>query len=148
MAPQLKRAWASLIIGLVFFTLVIGVVISNDPIRFLENDSVKILVYGIMILGVVLYGIVVLYFRSREGNRSVLKDERDHVINLKAMKHQLWIRSLILLIWMIALIETYQHQHSIPLVYPFFIFISTIISGALAQSLGIIIGYARGGGNA
>jgi len=148
MTPQLKRAWASLIIGLVFFTLVIGVVISNDPIRFLENDSVKILVYGIMILGVVLYGIVVLYFRSREGNRSVLKDERDHVINLKAMKHQLWIRSLILLIWMIALIETYQHQHSIPLVYPFFIFISTIISGALAQSLGIIIGYARGGGNA
>jgi hypothetical protein len=64
------------------------------------------------------------------------------------MKHQLWVRSVVLLIWMVSLIETYDHQQSIPLVYPLFIFVTTIISGALAQSLGIIIGYARGGDNA
>lgn len=148
MAPQLKRAWASLLIGLIFFAIVIAVVISYDPIKFLENESLKKLVYGIIIFGVALYGAVILYFRSREQGLSVLTDERDRLIGHKAMKHQLWVRSVILLIWMVSLIEIYDHQQSIPLVYPFFIFVTTIISGALAQSLGIIIGYARGGGNA
>jgi hypothetical protein len=101
-----------------------------------------------MILGIVLYGIVVLIFRSREQKISVIKDERDQTIGMKAMKYQLWIRSLILLIWMVALIETYEYQQSIPLVYAYFIFITTIISGALAQSLGIIVGYLRGESNA
>jgi hypothetical protein len=148
MAPQLKRAWASLIIGLTFFIIVIGIVIANEPLSFIENKSIKGLVYGIMILGIVLYGIVVLIFRSREQKISVIKDERDQTIGMKAMKYQLWIRSLILLIWMVALIETYEYQQSIPLVYAYFIFITTIISGALAQSLGIIVGYLRGESNA
>jgi len=148
MAPQLKRAWASLIIGLTFFIIIIGIVIANEPLSFIENKSIKGLVYGIMILGIVLYGIVVLIFRSREQKISVLKDERDQAIGMKAMKYQLWIRSLVLLIWMIALIETYEYQQSIPLVYAYFIFITTIISGALAQSLGIIVGYLRGESNA
>jgi hypothetical protein len=148
MAPQLKRAWASLIIGLIFFAIVIVVVISYDPIRFLENESVKKIVYGIIILGVAIYGGVVLYFRSKEQGISVIIDERDRVIGNRAMKSQLWARSLVLLIWMIGLIETYDKQQSIPLVYPFFIFITTIISGALAQSVGIIVGYTRGETNA
>ena len=148
MAPQLKRAWASLIIGLIFFMIVVGTVISYDPINFLEDESVKSLVYGIVVLGVALYGIIVMLFRSKEQGMSVLLDERDRTIGLRAMKYQLWVRSVVLLIWMIALIETYEYQHSIPLVYPFFIFITTIISGALAQSLGVIIGYARGAANA
>jgi hypothetical protein len=148
MAPQLKRAWASLIIGLIFFVTVVGVVISYDPINFLEDDSLKSLVYGIVVIGVALYGIIVLLFRSKEQGMSVLIDERDRTIGLKAMKYQLWVRSVVLLIWMIALIETYEYKQSIPLVYPFFIFITTIISGALAQSIGVIMEYARGTANA
>ena len=148
MAPQLKRAWASLIIGLIFFALVIAVIISYDPIKFFENDSLKKLVYGIIILGVVLYWVMVLYFRSREKENSVIIDERDRVIGNRSLKFQLFIRSFVLFVWMVALTETYDHHQSIPLVYPFFIFITTIISGALAQSFGIIIGYVRGGGNA
>jgi len=148
MAPQLKRAWASLIIGMIFFAIIIGIIITNEPLTFIENQSIKELVYGIMILGLLIYGVVVLFFRSHEQKSSVLKDERDHIIGMKAMKYQLWIRSLVLLIWMIALIETYDSQQSIPLVYPYFIFITTIISGALAQSFGIIVGYARGEANA
>ena len=148
MAPQLKRAWASLIIGLSFIVIIVGIVISNNPISYLENESVKLLVYGVLILGFSLYGLVVLYFRSKERGVSVTIDERDRAINHSAMKYQLWVRSVILLIWMVGLIETYDGQQSIPLVYPFFIFISTIISGALVQSVGIIVGYVRGGGNA
>ena len=79
---------------------------------------------------------------------SVIIDERDRVIGNGSLKFQLWIRSFVLFVWMVALTEIYDHHQSIPLVYPFFIFITTIISGALAQSFGIIIGYARGGGNA
>jgi len=93
MAPQLKRAWASLIIGLTFFIIIICIVIANEPLSFIENKSIKGLVYGIMILGLVLYGIVVMFFRSREQKNSVIKDERDHAIGMKAMKYQLWIRS-------------------------------------------------------
>ena len=148
MAPQLKRAWASLTIGLTFFVIIIVIIINNEPLTFIENTSIKGLVYGIMVVGLVLYGLMVLYFRTREHKNSVIKDERDHTIGMKAMKYQLWIRSLVLLIWMIALIETYDSQQSIPLVYPYFIFITTIISGALAQSFGIIVGYARSEANA
>ena len=148
MDPQLKRAWASLIFGLIFFMIVVGTVISYDPINFLEDDSVKSLVYGIVVLGVALYGIIVLLFRTKEQGMSVLTDERDRNFGLKAMKYQIWVRSVVFLFWMIALIETSEYQQSIPLVYPFFIFITTIISGALAQSIGVIIGYARGEANA
>ena len=148
MAPQLKRAWASLIIGLSFIVIIVGIVISNNPISYLENESIKLLVYGILILGFALYGLVVLYFRSKERGVNVTIDERDQAISHKAMKYQIWVRSVILLIWMVGLIETYDGQQSIPLVYPFFIFITTIISGALAQSVGIIVGYVRGGGSA
>jgi uncharacterized RDD family membrane protein YckC len=148
MTPQLKRAWASLIIGLIFFGIVVSIVISYDPINFLEDNSVKSLVYGIVVLGVALYGIMVWFFRSKEEGMSVLIDERDRTIGLNAMKYQVWMRSVVLLIWMIALIETYEYRQSIPLVFPFFIFITTIISGALAQSIGVIIGYARGSANA
>ena len=148
MAPQLKRAWASLIIGFIFFAIVIGVVISYDPIKFFEDESLKKIVYGIIISGVALYGFVVMYFRNREQGNSVITDERDRIISNKSMKFQLWIRSVVLFVWMVVLTETYDNQQSIPFVYPFFIFITTIISGALAQSFGIIIGYARGGGNA
>jgi uncharacterized RDD family membrane protein YckC len=148
MTPQLKRAWASLIIGLIFFGIVVSIVISYDPINFLEDNSVKSLVYGIVVLGVALYGIMVWFSRSKEEGMSVLIDERDRTIGLNAMKYQVWMRSVVLLIWMIALIETYEYRQSIPLVFPFFIFITTIISGALAQSIGVIIGYARGSANA
>jgi len=148
MTPQLKRAWASLIIGLLFSMIVIGVIVSYDPIRFLEDNSVKSIVYVIIIIGFTLYGAMVLYFRSRERDMSVMVDERDKAIGHKALKYQLWLRSFVLLIWMVALIETYDHQQSIPLVFPFFIFVTTIISGALAQSLGIIVGYRQGEGNA
>ena len=148
MAPQLKRAWASLIIGLSFIVIIVGIVISNNPISYLENESIKLRVYGVLILGFALYSLVVLYFRSKERRVSVTIDERDRAINHNAMKYQLWVRSVILLIWMVGLIETYDDQQSIPLVYPFFIFITTIISGALAQSVGIIVGYVKGGGNA
>jgi hypothetical protein len=142
MAPQLKRAWASLIIGILFFAIIIAIIINNEPLTFIENKSIKGLVYGIMVLGLILYGLVVLYFRSHEQKNLVKIDERDNIIGMRAMKYQLWIRSLVLFIWMIALIETYEFPKSIPLVFPYFIFFTTIISGALAQSLGIIIGYA------
>jgi hypothetical protein len=148
MAPQLKRAWASLIIGLIFSVIVIIVVTANDPIRFLEDESLKSLVYGIIIFGFVIYGVTVIFFRSQEKGILVRIDERDRIIGNRAMKIQIWIRSVILLFWMIVLTETYEYQDSIPLVYPFFIFITTIISGALAQSAGIIVGYARGDGDA
>jgi hypothetical protein len=148
MAPQLKRAWASLIIGLFAFAVVIGIVVSNDPIRFLDDSSVKKLVYGIIALAVLIYGIIVLFFRLKEQGMTVMIDERDRTIGNRAMKYQIWVRSVILLVWMIALTETYDSQQSIPLVYPFYIFITTIIAGALAQSIGIIIGYVQGETNA
>ena len=148
MAPQLKRAWASLIIGLIFSVIVIIVVTAHDPIRFLEDESLKSLVYGIIIFGFVIYGVIVMFFRSQEKGILVRIDERDRIIGNRALKIQIWIRSVILLFWMIALTETYEYQDSIPLVYPFYIFITTIISGALAQSAGIIVGYARGDGDA
>ena len=127
MAPQLKRAWASLIIGLTFFLIVIGGVISYEPINFLDNASQKKFVYGLIILGVSLYGIVVLLFRSKEKGITVINDERDRKISMKSMKYQLWVRTIVLMVWMISLIETYEYQHSIPLVFPFFIFITSTL---------------------
>ena len=62
MAPQLKRAWASLIIGLIFFVIIILIIINNEPLTFIENKSVKGLVYCVIVLVLILYWIVILYF--------------------------------------------------------------------------------------
>ena len=50
---------------------------------------------------------------------------------------------LIVVIWTIVLTETYWDQ-GIPPIFMYIVFIATLVVSAVAQSIGILIGYWRG----
>ena len=46
-----------------------------------------------------------------------------------------------LVAWSIALTESYWDEGQIPVIFPYLMFMSTLIVSTLAQSIGILIGY-------
>ena len=70
-------------------------------------------------------------------------DERDRLILGRAPVVQLWAVIFSLVIWTIVLTETYWDQ-GIPPIFMYIVFIATLVVSAVAQSIGILIGYWTG----
>ena len=73
-------------------------------------------------------------------------DERDRLILGRTPVVQLWAVIFSLVIWTIVLTESYWDQ-GIPPIFMYLVFMSTLIVSAVAQSIGILIGYWRMGRN-
>lgn len=50
-----------------------------------------------------------------------------------------------LVVWVIALTESYHDAGRIPIIFLYLIFMSTLIVSVVAQCIGILIGYCRMG---
>ena len=70
-------------------------------------------------------------------------DERDRLVMDRAPKIQWLSVILTLVVWYIVLNDLFWDQGQLPVVYLTLILISTLVISALAESLGILIGYWR-----
>ncbi len=140
MAPLQKRAWWGLGVGLVFavaFALVF--ILMGGIATFDEDQNFRIIVDVLWIACLVANLIFVKLALGKPG----LVDERDRLIFERAPRVQ-WLAVVFTLVaWVIALTEVYHDTHLIPAVYMYVMFMSVLIVSALAQSLGILIGYWR-----
>ena len=68
-------------------------------------------------------------------------DERDQMILGKTVRLQLTVVLASLLIWAIVLTEVYWAQKSMPLVFAYLIFLSSLIVNFLAMPIGVLLGY-------
>lgn len=146
MAPLQKRAWWGLIIGILWSAATIAVFTTGGGVdEFTENQSFRIVMDVLFIGWIIVYAILmapILRFR-RSGKGKVSVDERDIVILNRAPIIQLWAIIISLVVWAIGLTEAYWDQGTVPIMYMFIIFFSSLVVSTLAQSLGILIGYWR-----
>jgi uncharacterized membrane protein len=139
MAPLQKRALYSFLIGLVMAIALAVVFIIKDVTTFDEDKGFRFIVYALWI-GVPLVYLILMSITIRKPSQV---DERDRRIMDKAPYTQVLAIIFSLVIWVIALTETYQVEREVPLIFISLIMISTLIVSTLAQSLGILIGYWR-----
>jgi len=138
MAPLQKRALYSFIIGLVLTIALVAVLVARGSVTALESDlNLRLILYAVLI-GVPLVYLVLVYLTLRKPTQL---DERDRLIIERSSRAQ-WLAVIFtLVIWTIALTEIYRDQGHVPIVFLNLIFMSTLIIGTLAQSLGILVGY-------
>jgi len=140
MAPLQKRALISLSIGLALAIALIVVFITRDINAYATDLGFRLTVYALWV------GVPVVYLLLINLTRlSKLKqvDERDRLVMDRAPKIQ-WLSVVFtLVVWYIVLNDLYWDQGQLPVVYLTLILISTLVISALAESLGILIGYWR-----
>ena len=138
MAPLQKRALYSFIIGLVLTMALIALFVAQVDITAFERDqNLRLITYAVLI-GVPLIYLILVNLTLR---KSTQLDERDRLIIERSSRAQ-WLAVIFtLVIWTIALTEVYRDQGQVPIVFLKLIFTSTLIISALAQSLGVLVGY-------
>ena len=139
--PRLqKRAWWSLLIGVVTGGTITLLLATNGAVAYWEHDSFRLTVTGIFIGGLVLHAIV-LSSSVMRSKRSGTLDERDRQILNHAPNAQSAAVLLALAAWMICLTERFHDQGAVPVVYLYWIFGSVILVNIFAQAIGILLGY-------
>ena len=138
MAPLQKRALYSLLIGLIFtIALVVILIMEGGITAFDTSEILRWMIYAALI-GVPLVYLLLIDLSLRKPTEL---DERDKFIILKANRIQ-WLAVIFsIVIWVIALTETYRVERQVPVDFLTLIMISILIISTLAQSLGILIGY-------
>jgi nicotinamide riboside transporter PnuC len=138
MAPLQKRALISLLMGLALTIALVSVLVARGSITALETElNLRLILYAVLI-GVPLIYLVLVYLTLRKPTQF---DERDRLIIERSSRAQ-WLAVIFtLVVWTIALTEIYRDQGQVPIVFLNLIFMSTLIIGTLAQSLGILVGY-------
>ena len=138
MAPLQKRALYSFIVGLVLTIALAAVLLARGSVTALENDlSLRLILYAVLI-GVPLIYLILMNLTLRKPTQF---DERDRLIIERSSRAQ-WLAVIFTLVaWTITLTEIYRKQGQVPTIFLNLIFMSTLIIGTLAQSLGILVGY-------
>jgi nicotinamide riboside transporter PnuC len=138
MAPLQKRALISLLMGLALTIALVSVLVARGSITALETElNLRLILYAVLI-GVPLIYLVLVYLTLRKPTQF---DERDRLIIERSSRAQ-WLAVIFtLVVWTIALTEIYRDQGQVPILFLNLIFMSTLIIGTLAQSLGILVGY-------
>ena len=138
MAPLQKRALYSFVIGLVLTIVLIVVLVAQGDITAFERDpNLRLIMYAVLI-GVPLIYLILVNLTLRKPTQL---DERDRRIIERSSWAQ-WLAVIFTLVaWTIALTEIYRDQGQVPIAFLKLIFMSTLIIGTLAQSLGILLGY-------
>ena len=138
MAPLQKRALYSFVIGLVLTIVLIVVLVAQGDITAFERDpNLRLIMYAVLI-GVPLIYLILVNLTLRKPKQL---DERDRLIIARSSRAQ-WLAVIFsLVVWTIALTEIYRDQGQVPIAFLKLIFMSTLIISALAQSLGILVGY-------
>jgi len=142
MAPLQKRALYGLVIGVVWvIAIVVVFIVKGGVSTYSEDTGFRLIMAGLLIGGLLAYSIMMITTLRKSGQ----VDERDRLILGRAPVVQLWAVFISLAVWSIALTEIYWDQGQIPVIFPYLVFMSLFIVNVLAQSLGILIGYWRGG---
>ena len=138
MAPLQKRALYSFVIGLVLTIGLIAVFVAQGDITAFERDlNLRLITYAVLI-GVPLIYLILVNLTLRKPTQV---DERDRLIIERSSRAQ-WLAVIFsLVVWTIALTEIYQDQGQVPIAFLNLMLWSTLIISALAQSLGILVGY-------
>ena len=138
-----RRALVSLVVGLVWTAvLVVLFVVRGGVERFASDAPTRILLSTLFVLLVLTTGLFGVPWKARKGAGPDV-DERDLAALQRATQVQLLAVMLTLAGWVIGLTEHYWVDGVMPVTWPYLMLYSALISSALGQSLGVLLGYHR-----
>ena len=140
MAPLQKRALYGLVLGVVWVIAIVMVFIVKGGVStFSEDTGFRLILAGLFVGGLIANLLVM--------RKPSQVDERDKLIMVRAPKVQLLAVFIALAVWTISLTEYYWDEGQIPVNFSYIILHSLFIVNVLAQSVGILVGYRKGGSN-
>lgn len=139
MAPLQKRAVYGLIFGIAWIIAMFGIfIVKGGASTFDANQTFRLIMDGIWIGGLIVY-LVLFYPILRKSN---LVDERDRLIYDRSPRIQ-WMAVIFALVaWVIGLSEAF-HGQGVPTVFLYVMFFTILCVSAVAQCIGILVGYWR-----
>jgi hypothetical protein len=142
-APQQKRAWYGLAIGIIWTLSMVAVFVIKGVTAFDEDVGMRATVYALFAAGILAYVAMMYITGWRMAREGVLQDERDRLILRRVPVYQMFAVLVTLAIWMVALTETYWEEGQIPVVFTYLIFYSAIVVNIVFASAGTLIAYWR-----
>ncbi|UCC71949.1 MAG: hypothetical protein JSV86_16510 [Gemmatimonadota bacterium] len=142
MAPQQRRAWWGLGIGLVMSVAILAVFIAKGPWTYYQDRGMRLLVLALFGVWLVAYFVMRALTGAKAGESEVVMDERDRLIQVRALSVSLVAVFLVLAAYAIGLTELYWEEKAIPIDAPYHTLWSAIVVGVLAREAGILMGYA------
>jgi hypothetical protein len=139
MAPLQRRASYGLAFGIVWsIAMVVVFILKGGATAFDTEQTFRLIMDGIWIGGLILY-LVLFYPILRKPN---LVDERDRQIYDRSPRIQ-WLAVIFTLVaWVIGLAELFRGQ-GVPTVFLYLMFFTILCVSAIAQCIGILVGYWR-----
>ncbi len=139
MAPLQKRAFYGLIFGILWAIAIVAVfVLEGGATAFDADQAFRLMMDGIWVGGLAMY-LVLFYPILRKPN---LVDERDKLIYDRSPRIQ-WLAVILALIaWVIGLTEGFRGQ-GVPTIFLYVMFFTILCVSAIAQCIGILVGYWR-----
>jgi hypothetical protein len=139
MAPLQKRAVYGLTFGIAWIIAIVGVfLLKGGATAFDADQTFRLIMDGIWIGGLIVY-ICLFYPILRKPN---LVDERDKLIYDRSPRIQ-WLAVIVTLVaWVIGLSEAFRGQ-GVPTVLLYVMFFTILCVSAIAQCIGILVGYWR-----
>jgi hypothetical protein len=137
MAPLQKRAFYGLIFGTAWAITIVAVfILKGGATAFDADQDFRLIMDGIWIGGLVVY-LVLFYPILRKPD---LVDERDKLIYDRSPRIQ-WLAIIFALAaWVIGLTEGFRGQ-GVPPIFLYVMFFTILCVSAVAQCIGILIGY-------
>jgi hypothetical protein len=137
MAPLQKKAFWGLVFGIVWaIAIVLVFILKGGAASFDEDQSFRLIMDAIWVGGLVVY-LLLFYPILRRAN---LVDERDRLIYERSPRIQ-WLAVIFALAgWVIGLSEGF-HGQGVPTVFLFVMFFTILCISAVAQCVGILLGY-------
>ena len=139
MAPLQRRAVYGLIFGIAWAIAIVAVfILKGGAAAFDVDQTFRLIMDGIWVGGLIVY-LVLFYPILRKPN---LVDERDKLIYDRSPRIQ-WLAIIFTLVaWVIGLTEGFRGQ-GVPPVLLYVMFFTILCVSAIAQCIGILVGYWR-----
>ena len=139
MAPLQKRAVYGLIFGILWAIAIVAVfILEGGATAFDADQAFRLMMDGIWVGGLAMY-LVLFYPILRKPN---LVDERDKLIYDRSPRIQ-WLAVILALVaWVIGLSEAFRGQ-GVPTIFLYVMFFTILCVSAIAQCIGILVGYWR-----
>ena len=139
MAPLQKRALFGLIFGIAWAIAIVTVfILEGGATAFDADQAFRLMMDGIWVGGLAMY-LVLFYPILRKPK---LVDERDKLIYDRSPRIQ-WLAVILALVaWVIGLTEGFRGQ-GVPTIFLYVMFFTILCVSAIAQCIGILVGYWR-----
>ena len=139
MAPLQKRAFYGLTFGIDWDIAIVAVfILKGGSTTFDTDQTFRLIMDGIWVVGLIVY-LVLFYPILRKTN---LVDERDKLIYDRSPRTQ-WLAVILTLVaWVIGLTEGF-HGQGVPTVFLYVMLFTILCVSAIAQCIGILVGYWR-----